>query len=543
MSKQRAGGKISVLVEMRPALEGFAGIPQEVRLLFRGLRHIEGIEVDGLLQTSHRFLSAGMPENELKKANRPFALNRYSKVIVSLAEQPFENVFDRAGRFMRRKLNAFWLTVLMSLGFGKIRLGKFESQEFEDFTWRTLFSKSLPARDFAAVASANHRICSVPWNTMHMAGLSTLAWRGTALYPKVITSGIDVFIGQTPYPGRVAKGTTMVIRYHDAIPILMPHTIPEKSKHQATHFRALEANVRHGAWFACVSETTRQDLLKIFPEAEPRTITIHNMVSHNYFPEPADNQAAKRVVRARLYEKSGWLPKFLTGREKEGFYRKHLEASDLRYLLMVSTIEPRKNHARLIAAWEYVKANIDPSLKLVIVGTLGWDNDSIHAAVSGWIERGDIFLVNAVPAGDLRTLFKNAQATICPSLSEGFDYSGVESMASGGITIASDIPVHREVYDDAALYFNPYSTASLVDALKEALYDERSAELTAKLRQRGQEVSSRYRPEMILPKWQHFLAQLTSKCDHKVAVPLDLPSTSELQMPAQLLPSAKAKAA
>ena len=174
---------------------------------------------------------------------------------------------------------------------------------------------------------------------------------------------------------------------------------------------------------------------------------------------------------------------------------------------------------------------------------MGCEKDSIHAAVSGWIERGDIFLVNAVPAGDLRTLFKNAQATICPSLSEGFDYSGVESMASGGITIASDIPVHREVYDDAALYFNPYSTASLVDALKEALYDERSAELTAKLRQRGQEVSSRYRPEMILPKWQHFLAQLTSKCDHKVAVPLDLPSTSELQMPAQLLPSAKAKAA
>ena len=544
MSESKKDGTLSVLVEMRPALEGFAGIPQEVRLLFRGLRQIQGVEVEGLLQTSHRFLSAGMPERELKNANRPFALNRYSKVIVSLAEQPFENVFDRVSRFMRRKLNSFWLTVLMSLGFGNIRLGHFESREFEDFTWRTLFSKSLPSRDFATVASANHRVCSVPWKSMHLAGLSTLAWRRTALYPKLLTSGIDIFIGQTPYPGRVAKGTQLVIRYHDAIPVLMPHTIPEKSMHQATHFRALEANVRGGAWFACVSETTRQDLLKIFPEAESRSLTIHNMVSHNYFPEAPDIRSAKRVVRARLYEKSGWLPKFLTGREKESFYRKHIDNSGLRYLLMVSTIEPRKNHARFIAAWEFIKANIDPELKLVIVGTLGWDNDSIHAAASGWIERGEIFMLNAVPAGDLRVLFRNALATVCPSLGEGFDFSGVESMASGGITIASDIPVHREVYDDAAAFFDPYSTASLADALKRVLYEANSTKIADQMRVRGQEVAGRYKPEVILPKWQRFLAQLAPKEAGELVSEPELAAADETQLrEAELLPPVAAKAA
>lgn len=39
--------KKRVLIEMRPALEGFAGIPQEVRLLFRGLRKLDGIDVGG----------------------------------------------------------------------------------------------------------------------------------------------------------------------------------------------------------------------------------------------------------------------------------------------------------------------------------------------------------------------------------------------------------------------------------------------------------------------------------------------------------------
>jgi glycosyltransferase involved in cell wall biosynthesis len=534
MSESKMSRKISVLVEMRPALEGFAGIPQEVRLLFRGLRQLQGVEVEGLLQTSHRFLSAGVPDKPSKKVTRAFALNRYSKVIVSLAEQPYGHVLDRFSRFMRRKLNSFWLTLLMSLGLGNIRLGRFDSQEFQDFTWRTLFSKSLPARDFRTVASANHRICSVPWHAMHMAGLSTLTLRRTAQYPKIVTSGVDIFLGQTPYPGRVAKGTTMIIRYHDAIPILMPHTIPDKSIHQATHFRALEANVRSGAWFACVSETTRQDLLKIFPEAEARSLTIHNMVSHNYFCEEAAPERVGDIVRARLHEgdKAKGVevnPKFLTNREREAFYSKHLGSGGFRYLLAVSTIEPRKNHARLLAAWEFLKQHCDPDLKLVLVGGLGWDYGPLLKSFGSWIDRGQLYMLSGVPAGDLRTLYRNALATVCPSLGEGFDFSGVEAMASGGITIASDIPVHREVYDDAALYFDPYSTASLAEALTRALYADGSPQLAEQLRERGQQVSTRYQPEAILPKWHQFLTKLTSKDRDEAAPVLELLPTDEMR--------------
>lgn len=511
-----AKDKISILVEMRPALEGFAGIPQEVRLLFRGLSQIDDLEVEGMLQTSHRFLSSGMTDKLQRKASRPFALNRYSKVIVSMAEQPYENVFDRMSRFMRRKLSAFQLTALMTLGFGNIRLGRFESKEFGDFTWRTLFSKSLPAKDYAKVSSANHRVCSVPWHTMHMAGLATLTWRRRALYPKLITSDVDIFIGQTPYPGRIAGNTKMVIRYHDAIPVLMPHTIPDKSIHQATHFRALESNVRSGAWFSCVSETTRQDLLKIFPEAEERSVTIHNMVSHNYFYEDPAPERVGDIIRARLHEgdKSKGVdvnPEFLTNTERESFYRRHLGGKELRYLLAVSTIEPRKNHARLLAAWEQLKQNVDPDLKLVLVGGLGWDYVPLLRAFGSWIERGQLFMLSAVPAPDLRVLYRNAVATVCPSLGEGFDFSGVEAMRSGGITVASNIPVHREIYDDAAVYFDPYSTASLVGAMKDTLYSSESAKQIQAMRVRGQNVSGRYLPEVILPKWEAFLTTLAGR--------------------------------
>ncbi len=506
----RNGHHVSVMLEMRPAMDGFAGIPQEVRLLFRGLRTLDSVKVEGMLQTSNRYLSFGLTEKGRKKS-QSWRLNRFSNVIVSLAETPYQTVYDRLTNYTRRRLSSFWLALGSTFRLTRLRLTRFESALFTDFTWRTLFAKSLPASDFDLVAGADHRVCSVPWNTMHMAGLNSLAWRKRAAYPVLETKGVDIFIGQTPYPAHVRRGTRMVIRYHDAIPVLMPHTIPDKSKHQATHFRALESNVRDGAWFSCVSEATRQDLLRIFPEAEPRAVTIHNMVSHNYFPVEVDEVAARRVVRSRLYEASGWLPTFLTSREKEGFYARHIEQGLDRFLLMVSTIEPRKNHTRLIAAWEALRATVDPELKLVIVGTLGWDNKSIELATRGWIERGQIFMLQGVPAPDLRVLYRNASATICPSLGEGFDFSGVEAMRSGGLCIASDIPVHREVYHDGAVYFDPYATGTLVSAIRDTLYADDSEARREALRARGIDFSARYTPERILPQWEAFIERVMAE--------------------------------
>lgn len=513
--------KISVLLEMRPALEGFAGIPQEVRLLFRGLKKIEAINVEGMLQTSHKKLAKGV---QPKKSVFGLALtqskkiNRYSRVIISMAEKPYQTVFDRIYAFFEKRLYSTALTLeTMFLGF-TVKLTKFESKNFEDFVWRTMFSKTLPASDFDLVSKSDFRVNSVPWNTMHLVGLNTLSLRSTPKYPRLNTSGFDIFIGQTPYPAKIVGGAKVVIRYHDAIPVFMPHTISDKSLHQATHYYALMGNVKSGAWFSCVSEATRKDLIKIFPEAEARSVTIHNMVSHHYYNEESDRDHVKGVVLSRNYGNDpnakdlGLMPDFLNLREQERFYSKHVTANpDFRYLLIVSTVEPRKNHQRLLAAWEVIKAELDPSLKLVVVGTLGWDYKMILKGLKTWIDRGDLFMLNSVPAPDLRVLYKHAEATVCPSLGEGFDFSGVEAMACGGVTVASDIPVHREIYDDAAEYFDPYSTASLVKALRKVLYSDQGATIRDTMVTRGGEVATRYKPEKIIPLWESFLTNVVSE--------------------------------
>ncbi|MFN7139443.1 MAG: glycosyltransferase [Limisphaerales bacterium] len=217
------------------------------------------------------------------------------------------------------------------------------------------------------------------------------------------------------------------------------------------------------------------------------------------------------MVRSRLYEESELLPKFFSLKDKEVFYKNALFKGLNKYVLVVSTIEPRKNHMRLLAAWEVIKSQVDADLKMVVVGTLGWDYSLITSSFKPWIDRGELFMLNAVPAPDLRVLYRHAAATVCPSLGEGFDFSGVEAMASGGITVASDIPVHREIYEDAAEYFDPYSTMSLVNALKKVLYAPDAHQLQERMRQRGAEVASRYLPEKILPKWEEFLQRVVKE--------------------------------
>jgi glycosyltransferase involved in cell wall biosynthesis len=143
-------------------------------------------------------------------------------------------------------------------------------------------------------------------------------------------------------------------------------------------------------------------------------------------------------------------------------------------------------------------------LKLLVVGKLGWHHKPILRKFRPWMERGDVFLLEDVPSADLRLLYKHARATVCPSFGEGFDFSGVEAMKSGGAVVASDIEVHREIYTDAAEYFNPYGVDAAVAAIKNVIDPAcfpRRDELIAE----GARVSQRYAYEAILPKWEAFL--------------------------------------
>jgi hypothetical protein len=488
---------MKLLLEMRPALDGHAGIPQETRLLFRGLSQLQGLEVEGLLQSSNRVLGKGLPL-ERDGLSRDRQINRLSRVVVSLQSRGDGGRLDRIRAALRFSLAPPRTIASMLLG-RRQALGVFDAEHFKDFIWRSLFARTLPNADFDLVTRARYRVARMPWTALHAAGLVTRRL-GYAMYPRLDTSGFDVMIAETPYPGRVGPSTQLVVRYHDAIPLLMPHTISDKAYHQASHYNALRRNVRDGAWFACVSESTRRDLLSVFPEAEPRTVTIHNMVSHHYHAEHSTALRVPDILRIRRHLEFEGMSAPVVSRGADG----------VPYLLMVSTIEPRKNHLALLAAWEQLRAEGWADLQLVFVGMLGWDHKSIVKKFRPWLARGGLHILEDVPSDELRLLYRHAQATICPSFGEGFDYSGIEAMRCGGVVAASDIAVHRDVFGEAAEYFSPYAVPAIVAAIRRIVGSEALARRDELLRL-GDEVSSRYVPERILPQWQAFLAQIRRK--------------------------------
>jgi glycosyltransferase involved in cell wall biosynthesis len=486
---------VKILMEMRPALDGHSGIPQETRLLFRGLSLLDDVSVEGLLQSHERHLARGLPPRGTgwpSPLSRDRQLNRLGRVVIALEQHAWDSGLRAIARTFEM---AFWHLVG-----GSEKLARFDAQHFRDYLWRRFFARTLPPSDFDVVTRASFRIARVPWNAMHICALVT-RHLGYPLYPRLDTSDFDIMIAETPYPATVSKRTQLVVRYHDAIPLLMPHTISDRHYHHAFHYGALRKNVARGAWFVCVSDATRRDLLSVFPQLETRSLTIHNMVSHDYFREESSAERVPEIIKTRLNAK---IKPPLDPSFKRRLFDDGARTEPLDYLLVVSTIEPRKNHLALLSAWERLRVERFPALKLLVVGKLGWHHKPIVRKFRPWMERGDVFLLEDVPSADLRLLYRHARATVCPSFGEGFDFSGVEAMKSGGAVVASNIAVHREIYADAAEFCNPYDIDDVSRAIQNVIDPAgtvRRDELVAK----GAIVAERYAYEVILPKWKAFL--------------------------------------
>ena len=494
---------MKVLIELRPALDGHSGIPQETRLLFRGLAALSGTEAIGLLQSSNLVIEPGLPLRRgevVAGMAEAEVIDRLSKVVVSLQQGPASHFFEHVRKRLLKLVGPL-ASVLGSLFGRRVPLGGFDATHFKDFIWRALFAKSLPDEDFGAVTSCSFRVLRWPYSVLHVLGVFSAPF-GHAAYARLDTHGIDVMLAETPYPGRVSGKTKMVVRYHDAVPLLMPHTIKDRGYHRSAHYQALVRNARDGAWFACVSEATRQDLLSVMPQLAARAVTIPNMISHHFFEE---STPARRVPEVIWSRKNRRVP------YEGGAAIDDADLSDgvLPYLLMVSTIEPRKNHQALLDAWELLRTDGFPQLNLVIVGSLGWDHEAVVQRFSPWLQRGGLHMLENVPSSDLRLLYRHAQVTVCPSFGEGFDFPGVEAMRCGGIVAASDLPVHRGVFGEACEFFSPYAPADLAHKLR-LLLDPAAAPRRAKLVALGAEVSAQYLPERVMPQWQEFLRHVVA---------------------------------
>ena len=96
-------------MELRPALEGFAGIPQETRLIYSMLHGMEDVQVTGLINHYRRVLAPGLPKEDkwTTAAYRHKRIHKISRHIVSYKQRPFQSWLERlVYRFRQRVIRA-----------------------------------------------------------------------------------------------------------------------------------------------------------------------------------------------------------------------------------------------------------------------------------------------------------------------------------------------------------------------------------------------------------------------------------------------------
>ncbi|QEC53364.1 glycosyltransferase involved in cell wall biosynthesis [Anseongella ginsenosidimutans] len=135
-----------------------------------------------------------------------------------------------------------------------------------------------------------------------------------------------------------------------------------------------------------------------------------------------------------------------------------------RYLLALGSLDPRKNFARLVTAWNKYTEKNPNGYSLAIAGG---SNDNFR---SFQINRSDsIKLLGYVEEEDLPALYSGASGFLFPSLFEGFGLPVLEAMACGTPVLTSNTTALDEIAGDAAIKVSPGSVDSIYEGLLQLL--------------------------------------------------------------------------
>lgn len=140
------------------------------------------------------------------------------------------------------------------------------------------------------------------------------------------------------------------------------------------------------------------------------------------------------------------------------------------YLLMVGTLEPRKNHLTAVRAFaDHRQRHRDSTLRLVLAGSPGWRYRRVLDEITRLDLQDAVIRLGPTPPARLRWLYLHARALLFPSLYEGFGLPVLEAFALQCPVIAARIPPVLEIASaDAATLLDPLDVPAWSEAITQA---------------------------------------------------------------------------
>ena len=312
-------------------------------------------------------------------------------------------------------------------------------------------SHQLPS-SLSSIPSHSIKLGQYPWRL----GMLACQLLQAPLLERRLPAG-EVYHATEHLLPRLARPTVLTV--HDLIFEHLPqyHTLTNR-----TFLRvAMPLFVGRADAIIAVSQHTKQDLVDLYRTAADKIYVIPQGINEDL--RPADENDIRQV------------------QERHAIRRP--------YLLMVGTLEPRKNHALAFAALRLLKAEGWPHC-LVVVGQSGWLFESVRQQVEILDLTDDVIFTGRVPDADLPALYSGATCFLMPSLYEGFGFPVLEAMACGAPVVCSKASSLPEVTGDAAQFIEPLHAEGMAAAIRELLSKPNMAE---RMRQAGIRQAAQFR--------------------------------------------------
>jgi glycosyltransferase involved in cell wall biosynthesis len=149
------------------------------------------------------------------------------------------------------------------------------------------------------------------------------------------------------------------------------------------------------------------------------------------------------------------------------------QGKDALRLLFVSHYNYYRNFETLFRAMPILNRRLNSKTAILFLtcqlnssknpGTYRADSAASLANYLSGSEQGNIVELGTIPYRSLHHLYRSCNIYVTAAYAESFAHPLIEAMSSGLPVVASDLPVHREICGDAALYFPRFSPESLVE--------------------------------------------------------------------------------